>query len=60
MYVYDLVTMAWTDLSTPASGIPPSARVWHGFMAVGGRFYVHGGQTDIKIQGMGAEERNII
>lgn len=41
--VYDLLTMIWTDLSTPRFGTPPSARACHGFTSDGGRLYVFGG-----------------
>ncbi len=43
LHVYDPETMAWTDLSVPASGTPPSARSGHGFTSTGGQLYVHGG-----------------
>ena len=41
--MFDPVTMAWTDLSDAASGVPPTARYNHGFTSVGGKLYVHGG-----------------
>ena len=46
LHVYDPFVMAWTDLSYPASGTPPSPRYGHGFTAAGGKLYVHGGWND--------------
>ena len=43
LHVYDPVAMNWTDLSSPASGNPPSPRDNHGFTSTGGKLYVHGG-----------------
>ena len=52
LHFYDLVVMAWTGLSAPVSGTPPSPRYWHGFTTAEGRLYVHGGQGE-----SGNEER---
>ncbi len=46
LHVYDPATMAWTNLSTAASGTPPSGRESMGFAAAGGKLYVHGGFDD--------------
>jgi hypothetical protein len=43
LHVYNPAAMAWTDLSTAASGTPPPARGFHGFTSAGGKLYVHGG-----------------
>ena len=43
LHVYDPVAQAWTDLSSPASGTPPTARSFHGFTSAGDRLYVYGG-----------------
>ena len=43
LYVYDPAAMAWTDLSSPVSGTPPSPRRCQGFVSDGGKLYVHGG-----------------
>ncbi len=43
LHVYDPVAMTWEDLSAAASGTPPAARCLHGFAALGGKLYVHGG-----------------
>lgn len=45
LHVYDPFTKSWTDLSSPASGIPPSPRDSHGFTAAAGKLYVHGGEV---------------
>ena len=41
--MYEPINKTWIDLSDPASGIPPSPRASHGFTAVDGLLYVHGG-----------------
>ena len=46
LHVYDPADMAWTNISTVASGTPPSARYGHGFAWAGGKLYVHGGTDD--------------
>ena len=46
LYKYDPVSMAWTNLSSNASGTRPCPRYGHGFMAAGGRLYVHGGSSE--------------
>ena len=43
LHAYDPVAQAWMDLSSPASGTPPTARSFHGFTSAGGRLYVYGG-----------------
>ena len=43
LHVYDPAEMAWTDLSFPVSGTPPSPRQAHGFTSASGKLYVHGG-----------------
>ena len=43
LYKFDPTSMAWTNLSSHVSGIPPSPRYGHGFKAAGGRLFVHGG-----------------
>jgi len=43
LYVYDIDTRVWTDLSYPSSGTPPAPRAFFGFRAVGGLLYVHAG-----------------
>eukprot|EP00286_Rhodomonas_abbreviata_P027873 CAMPEP_0181303152 /NCGR_PEP_ID=MMETSP1101-20121128/8394_1 /TAXON_ID=46948 /ORGANISM="Rhodomonas abbreviata, Strain Caron Lab Isolate" /LENGTH=1307 /DNA_ID=CAMNT_0023408683 /DNA_START=219 /DNA_END=4139 /DNA_ORIENTATION=+ len=40
---YDVATATWTNLSTPSSGTPPTARLHHGFAAMDGMLYVHSG-----------------
>jgi hypothetical protein len=45
LHVYDPETMTWTDLSVPAFGTPPSARISLGYTSAGGKLYVHGGFT---------------
>ena len=45
LHVYDPATKSWTDLSNPASGIPPSPRDSHGFASAAGKLYVHGGEV---------------
>jgi hypothetical protein len=45
LHVYNPVNGSWTNLSTPASGNPPSARYSHGFASAGGKLYVMGGKT---------------
>ena len=46
LHVYNPIAMAWTDLSIPASGTPPSPRDWQGFAAAADRLYVHGGEGE--------------
>ena len=46
--------MAWTDLSDAASGIPRTARDWHGFTSAGGKLYVHGGYGLTTLDNYGA------
>ena len=43
--MFDPVNMIWTDLSASAAveGILPAARFGHGFTAISGRLYIHGG-----------------
>lgn len=41
--VYDVETMAWTELSSAVAGTPPTRRFSHGFTAAEGKIYVHGG-----------------
>ena len=43
LHVFDPVNEVWTSLSAAASGIPPTARAFHGFTSAGGKLYVHGG-----------------
>ena len=49
LHAYNLVTMAWTDLSAQGNETSPTARGNHGFTSVDGKLYVYGGwdgQTD--------------
>ncbi len=48
LHVYDFVANSWTDLSSSAAGIPPTARAFHGFASAGGKLYVYGGQDASK------------
>ena len=41
--VFEPATLTWTDISVPAAGFVPAPRSSHGFTAVRGRLYVHGG-----------------
>ena len=43
LYVFDPVTVTWTELSDGATS-PPTARFSHGFTAAGKRLYVHDGR----------------
>ena len=43
LHVYDPVAMAWTDLSIPLAGTPPSPRLAHGFATAADKLYVHAG-----------------
>lgn len=43
LHVYETATRRWTNLSTPAAGVPPPRRSSHGFTAAEGLLYVHGG-----------------
>jgi len=43
LHVFNISALAWSDLSDPAAGIPPSPRAGHGFKAVEELLYVHGG-----------------
>ena len=45
LHVYDPAGMAWTNLSSPLSGQPPTSRDSHGFASAGGRLFVYGGAT---------------
>ena len=45
LHMYYPANMSWTDLSTPASGVPPSPRWGHGFAALNGLFYAFAGCT---------------
>ena len=45
MHVYDPVAMAWTDLSSPLAGTPPSPRLAHGFATAADKLYVHAGSN---------------
>lgn len=43
LHAFDPSSVAWIDLSSPASGQPPSARQSFGFTSVSGKLYVYGG-----------------
>jgi hypothetical protein len=44
LHVYDPASGgSWTDLSTPTSGSPPSARGYHSAVELDGKTYVFGG-----------------
>ncbi len=43
LYVFDPVSLLWTNLSDYSAGEPPSSRFMHGFAAVGHKLYVQGG-----------------
>lgn len=43
--MYDPANMSWTDLSSPASGLPPSRRWGLGFAELGGLLYAFAGCT---------------
>jgi len=60
LHAFDPIAVAWTDLTEGVHGIPPQARVSHGFASAGGKLYVHGGYNCISdlsertIRGVGA------
>ena len=43
LLAYDISRAIWTDLTSPPTGTPPSARQAHGFAAVNGQLFVHAG-----------------
>ena len=43
LFVYDPLTLAWTDLSSQVSCTLPAARFYHGFTSTGDKLYIHGG-----------------
>ncbi len=43
LYVYDPLTMTWTDLSSSTDGNPPTPRILHGFEVFDDAIYVQGG-----------------
>ena len=49
-FVYDPVSLTWTNLSSNVRGDPPFAREAHGFTSMGGKLYLHGGWNRNRIQ----------
>ena len=45
LYAFDLAAKEWTQLSADDDARKPSPRRGHGIASVGGRLYVHGGET---------------
>jgi hypothetical protein len=45
LYVYDPISLTWTDLVLPTTSAYPASRLWMGFAAVGEMLYVHGGYS---------------
>ena len=43
LWMFDVMAMAWTDLTLTFQGTPPSVRCDQGFTSIGGKLYVHGG-----------------
>ena len=46
LFVFDISTRQWTNLTDVANGTLPSRRYAHGFCAVNDQLYVHGGQNN--------------
>ena len=44
VYMFNSITMAWTDISSSVNGIPPSRRYGHGFSRWISTFVVFGGK----------------
>jgi N-acetylneuraminic acid mutarotase len=49
LYAFDVDTGCWTNLSTPASGSVPGARMEHSAVALDGKMYVYGGVNSSRI-----------
>ncbi len=44
LWMFDSNTTQWTNLTAVSQGmVSPSSRSYHGFTAVGGKLYLHGG-----------------
>jgi hypothetical protein len=43
LFVFDPLSLSWTDLSSTTDGNPPTPRLLHGFEVFGEEFYAHGG-----------------
>ena len=43
LHVYDLVTAAWTDLTSLVNGDVPTPRYSQGFTSIGEKIYLFGG-----------------
>jgi hypothetical protein len=44
LWMFNSNTTQWTDLTAVSPGrVSPSSRSYHGFTAVGGKLYLHGG-----------------
>ena len=46
LYVLDPETVSWTDLTLRSLGSAPTPRRYHGFIALAGNLYVHGGEDE--------------
>jgi hypothetical protein len=47
LHVYDPANRSWTNISYPASGIPPPARDGYVMASAGGKLYLMGGTTQM-------------
>lgn len=47
LFVFDIDTITWIELTTSVSGAPPLPRFSLGFTAAGGRLYLQGGSDTI-------------